>query len=114
MSVGRGKGTSLPQADGQQTRGGGRGWSDGESPEPILDAFEIYVDDDRYSVPTLHLMPATDEATAVRKAHAEYEDKHHAGVELWRRGERMLALGSSSADNEDDEDEVDPAISSAG
>jgi hypothetical protein len=57
--------------------------------------YEVYVDDDRYQVPSLYLISATNEA----RAHAVVEElwrssKHHQGVELRRDGERLLGLGS--------------------
>ena len=57
--------------------------------------FEIYVDDARYSVPTLHLLAGTDEAHARRTAEAYLADSdHHRGVELWQAGRRILTLGA--------------------
>jgi hypothetical protein len=65
------------------------------------DAFEIYVDDVRYSVPTLYLIAETDEAAARRAAHARFtESEHHAGVELWQGGRRILALGAAARDDD--------------
>jgi hypothetical protein len=57
--------------------------------------FEIYVDDDRYSVPTLYLITAANEARArALAAKALHDSKHHQGVELLRNGKRLFALGS--------------------
>jgi len=59
-------------------------------------AFEIYFDDDRYGVPTLHLLTAEDDDEAAR-ATAERmlaENPHYRGAELWRGGRRLLGLGS--------------------
>lgn len=57
--------------------------------------FELYVDDDRYSVPTLHLITAWDSEDAVAVAEARLADSpHHRGVELWQSGRRLLALGA--------------------
>lgn len=60
----------------------------------VLSAFEIFVHDDRYSVPTLHLVPAAYESAARRLAEVLLlTSAHHQGVELWRDGEQLLALG---------------------
>lgn len=60
-----------------------------------MGAFEIFVDDDRYSVPTLHLITDADEPEARRKAVAMLlASRHHLGVELCRGGDRLLGLGS--------------------
>jgi hypothetical protein len=57
--------------------------------------FEIFVHDDRYSVPTLKLMPAADEAAARRAAEILFMGStHHSGVELWADGEQILELGN--------------------
>lgn len=57
--------------------------------------FEIYVDDARYSVPTLHLLAGVDEAHARRAAQAYLADSpHHRGVELWQAGRRIAVLGA--------------------
>jgi hypothetical protein len=60
--------------------------------------FEVYVDDDRYSVPSLYLITASSEARA--RAMAEElltGSDHHQGVELRQDGERVYALGSFAA-----------------
>jgi hypothetical protein len=60
--------------------------------------FEIYIDDDRYSVPSLYLISAASEAGARDMAHSILRDsEHHRGVELRRDGEPLLALGSYAA-----------------
>ncbi|MDB5417964.1 MAG: hypothetical protein JWP50_1383 [Phenylobacterium sp.] len=60
----------------------------------LVSAFEIFVHDDRYSVPTLHLVPAAYESAARRLAEVLLlTSSHHLGVELWRDGEQLLALG---------------------
>jgi hypothetical protein len=60
--------------------------------------FEIYVDDARYSVPSLYLIGAGSEAQA-RAIAAEmlHACDHHQGVELRRDGETIYALGSFAA-----------------
>ena len=58
--------------------------------------FEVYFDDDRYAVPTLHLLTTDDDDDAAR-ATAERmldENAHYRGAELWRDGRRLLGLGS--------------------
>jgi hypothetical protein len=60
-----------------------------------MSAFEIFVDDDRYSVPTLLLITSEDEALARREAVALLlASRHHLGVELCRGDDRLLALGT--------------------
>jgi hypothetical protein len=57
--------------------------------------YEVFIDDDRYSVPTLLLINAETEARAC--AHAEtllQESPHHRGVELRRDGARVFGTGS--------------------
>jgi len=60
-----------------------------------MSVFEIFVDDDRYSVPTLHLITVGSEADARREAVALLMgSRHHLGVELCRGGDRILGIGS--------------------
>jgi hypothetical protein len=57
--------------------------------------FEIYVDDDRYAVPTLHLVVADDPAMAHAIAQRLIDDSpHHLGAEICLDGERLDGLGS--------------------
>ena len=64
---------------------------------PVDETFEIFVDDDRYAVPTLHLIPAEDEAIALRVARLLLEESpHHLGVELCLDGQRLTGLGTFS------------------
>lgn len=57
--------------------------------------FEVYVDDDRYSVPSLYLISAATESRARTMAEALlHGSEHHQGVEVLRDGERIYALGS--------------------
>jgi hypothetical protein len=59
-----------------------------------MTTFEAFVHDDRYTVPTLHLVSATDEATARGLADELLRaSPHHLGVELCRNGEQLAALG---------------------
>lgn len=57
--------------------------------------YEVYVDDDRYQVPSLYLISASSE-TRARAIVDELlsSSEHHHGVELRRDGERLLGLGS--------------------
>jgi hypothetical protein len=57
-------------------------------------AFEVFVYDDRYSVPTLQLISADDDFEARQAADALLRaSPHHLGVELWRGGDQIAALG---------------------
>ena len=68
------------------------------APRSPPETFELYLDDDRYSVPTLKLVEAADEAAALGVARRLLrESPHHRGAELCRDGERLAALGSFAA-----------------
>jgi hypothetical protein len=57
--------------------------------------FEVFIDDDRYSVPSLYLITANSEARARAKAEELLRaSDHHQGIELRQDGERIFALGS--------------------
>ena len=57
--------------------------------------FELFLHDDRYSVPTLHLVTCVDLAAARAAAEAMLEaGVHHRGVEVCRGGEQLLTLGA--------------------
>lgn len=57
--------------------------------------YEVYVDDDRYRVPSLYLITAASEARARAVSEELWlTSSHHLGVELRRDGERVLGLGS--------------------
>ena len=57
--------------------------------------FEIYLDDSRYAVPTLHLVPADDSTTARQIVQRMIdESEHHLGAELCYDGELLAALGT--------------------
>ena len=59
------------------------------------DAFEIYLDDDRYAVPTLHLVVADEPAMAFTIAERLLADSpHHLGAEICVAGERVAGLGT--------------------
>lgn len=65
-----------------------------------MSAFEIFVDDDRYSVPTLYLISAEDELEARRTALSVLQaSDHHTGVELCRDGDRIMRLGTFARDS---------------
>ena len=56
--------------------------------------FEVYIDDSRYSVPTLHLI-AADEAGAIEAVRRMLDDSpYHLGAELCLDGVRLIGLGS--------------------
>jgi len=62
--------------------------------------FEVYIDDNRYSVPTLYLI-AADEAGAVEAARRMVVDSpHHLGAELRLDGRRLIGFGSLTANDE--------------
>lgn len=57
--------------------------------------FEIFVDDDRYSVPSLYLITAPSEARARLTAEDVWRSSdHHLGVELRCDGARVCAFGT--------------------
>lgn len=61
----------------------------------LAEIFEVYIDDDRYAVPTLKLVEAEDERAAADLAGRMLsESGHHRGVELCREGRRLIALGT--------------------
>jgi hypothetical protein len=60
-----------------------------------MTAFEVFVHDDRYSVPTLHLISAADEVGARETADELLRaSPHHLGVELWCDGDQIAVLGA--------------------
>jgi hypothetical protein len=62
--------------------------------------FEVYVDDSRYSVPTLYLI-AADEVGAIEAARRLVSDSpHHLGAELRLDGVRLIGFGSMAAGDE--------------
>jgi len=57
--------------------------------------YEVYVDDDRYRVPSLYLISASSEARARAMVNELWRNSdHHQGVELRCDGERLWGLGS--------------------
>ena len=66
-----------------------------EAPDRMSGCFEVFIDDDRYSVPTLYLITAEDAKQAKALAESIWrESRHHRGVELRRSGERLYGAGS--------------------
>jgi hypothetical protein len=62
--------------------------------------FEVYVDDSRYSVPTLYLI-AADEVGAIEAAKRMVDNSpHHLGAELRLDGRRLIGFGSLAANDE--------------
>lgn len=81
--------TTVPQDEGPAIGVG----SDARRMPP--ETFEIYVDDDRYAVPTLHLITAADEPGAFAVAERMVaESPHHLGAEICLEGQRLAGLGS--------------------
>jgi len=61
----------------------------------LLHTFEFYLDDDRYAVPTLHLVDSDDEPGALAVARRLLEESaHYRGIEVCLEGERLTGLGS--------------------
>jgi hypothetical protein len=59
-----------------------------------MKTYELFVHDDRYSVPTLHLITVADATIAQLTAEALLRaNAHHLGVELCCEGEQILVLG---------------------
>ncbi len=57
--------------------------------------FQLYIHDNRYSVPTLSLVTATDPEDARALALSLMaEREHHLGVEVFEAGARLFGLGS--------------------
>jgi len=55
--------------------------------------FEVYIDDDRYSVLQLLFVDARDEAEAIGKADALLRgNQHYRSVELWTDEEQRVVL----------------------
>ena len=61
-------------------------------------AYELYVHDARYAVPTLHLLTPESESEARRIAQACLaETPHHRRVELWLGKRRIAAWDGDTA-----------------
>ena len=57
-----------------------------------MEAFQILITDDRYSVPTLIIFPAEDAERARLAAKRLLADEHHLAVEVWDDETRLFAL----------------------
>lgn len=56
--------------------------------------FQLFIDDDRYSVPTLRFLMARSDALACQLASRVLEESpHHLGVELYRNDRRLFSRG---------------------
>ena len=65
-----------------------------EDSEAPRQTFEVYIDDSRYTVPTLHLI-AADEVEAVQAARRMLADSpYHLGAELCLDGRRLIGFGT--------------------
>ena len=61
----------------------------------LQETYELYVEDDRYAVPTLLLISARSEAEAMETAwRVVAESIHHRGAELCLGGRRLAGIGS--------------------
>lgn len=57
--------------------------------------FQLFINDDRYSVPTLRFLTAPSGLRACELAErALQESPHHLGVELYRSDRRLFSRGS--------------------
>jgi hypothetical protein len=62
--------------------------------EPIVRTFTVYIEDDRYSVPTLNVISLSDDVRAREWAEgAMRENPHYRGVEVCEDGERLFSVG---------------------
>jgi hypothetical protein len=60
-----------------------------------MPTFEVYIDDDRYAVPSLYLISVGSEAAARAAVQRLLDESpHHQGVELRCEGERIFGAGS--------------------
>ena len=56
--------------------------------------FQIFVTDDRYSIPTLYIVEAASAARACELAEGIFaESRHHLGVEVFDEASCILTLG---------------------
>jgi hypothetical protein len=63
---------------------------------PVL-TYEFYIEDERYSVPTLQLVTAQSHLEALQLALALLNDgPHHKGVEVCQGGFRLGGFGTSA------------------
>jgi len=74
-----------------------------EEKGPPRHTFEVFIDDSRYSVPTLYLI-AADEAGAIEATRRMVVDSpHHLGAELRLDGRRLIGFGSMAVEDDDAE-----------
>jgi hypothetical protein len=65
--------------------------------------FQVFVTDDRYAVPTLHIVLAESAESACAMAERLLESSpHHLGVEVYERDLRVLAIGAVGSKEEPD------------
>jgi hypothetical protein len=63
-----------------------------------LHTFQLFIDDDRYSVPTLLLFEFEDEAAARTRARELLADsEHHKGVEVCENGVSLFTCRAQPA-----------------
>ena len=65
--------------------------------------YTLYIEDDRYSVPTLLFVSASDDASARRIAREKLSDPHHLAVEL-REDERVICRLAPAVSGTEDRD----------
>jgi hypothetical protein len=59
-----------------------------------METYALYVEDDRYSIPTLVLVPAASDGRAKAKAtELLLESPHHLSVEVSRNGITLFTVG---------------------
>jgi hypothetical protein len=59
--------------------------------------FQIYIDDDRYTVPTLYIASLASQARAREVAERLLnESDHHLGVEVCEDGKPLFSVGSGT------------------
>ena len=85
---------SDPRTPDLESATGAAGWVSVVTLPP-KQTFELFVDDDRYAVPTLHLIFAWSGVAALEIADGVLrESAHHLGAELRQGGEKLAGLGS--------------------
>ncbi len=69
--------------------------------------FQLFVDDDRYTVPSVRFLSARDIVSALAVADRLIdESSHHRGVEVCENGRRLFGLGSCARMARSGEDEA--------
>jgi hypothetical protein len=75
-----------------------------------MPTFEVYIDDDRYSVPSLYLITAVNDARARDIAENLWRDsQHHLGFELCQQGERLYGGGTLESEARRHSDDREPS-----